>query len=419
MKQILIILTLASFLPGCLSCVEIKLDEREIPVQEQDVPYKTYQAMGNLCRTADGGLATVLLRQASNKSPGSSAFPSPYLERYEVVVVRTSMQGQVLWTKLAYTLANRITNRPLIHPLRDGGYLVFVATDLINLGGAQPSMKPAQIVIRLNSEGEIVDRQVNEAAGLAVGSGLFQPYQLLSMADDGFVVTGRLSTTSGSGTAVILIRFNERGLLQWSRTYPTELFLNNPVGVAATPEGGFVLSWFGRNNQENIDQSFLLKTDASGNQVWSRRYALFAARIISPAADGGYVLLGVLNPSLRSAYLYKMSESGDIQWVRAHPLPEGQSWITPYQLISTSTAYLLVYTAIPTGLHLLTTDLAGAEQSRRTVNVPTLTGSQVEVVRLPDNSFALAGQVLYNSVVLLRANPDGSTQWTTTLASDR
>ena len=405
----LLLLSLGTLLSAC---ERIELSVHQTPIQEQDVPYKQYETIGNSCQAADGGITTVLLRTASSQAAFSYNSGTPYVERSEVVVIKTNPQGQVEWTKIAWSGVRSSYFRPLIHSLNDGGYWVF----LYSLHYTTTSSNTVPTLVHLNSVGGVLTTQTVVGVNLNVS---FLAQSIFPLADKGFLISGL--AYDGTKRVPSLMRFDKQGSLQWTHLYAQVTQTPNAYDLAATTDGGFILSWYGWNSAQKTDESYLLKLDAAGQAVWFRNYALFAARMVSQAADGGCVLQGIITSSLQSVYLYKLDKDGGIQWVRAYPLNAGtgQNLVTPLGIVTSADSYVLVYSASTSTINLITTNGAGDEQSRQSIDGPSMSMDNGDVLYLSDGSFVFSGKARssYKTVVLTKTKPDKTFQWTSTIAT--
>lgn len=97
---------------------------------------------------------------------------------------------------------------------------------------------------------------------------------------------------------------------------PAEDFV---TGLAAAPDGGFVLAGWTQNGSHGGRDVLLLRTDAAGNELWRRSYG-------GPAMDrgfyarhvaGGYVVAGVTGtPEDYDFLLMKVDDAGTPLWQR-------------------------------------------------------------------------------------------------------
>jgi hypothetical protein len=128
-------------------------------------------------------------------------------------------------------------------------------------------------------------------------------------ANEGYVVTG------ANISASLLIRTDSSGNLLWTKTYRiggNETFLPYLV---QTEEGGYALAG-------TINNSYaIIRVDPEGNVIWEKTYELSAKfhylRSFIRTSDGGYALVGTyLNqpPSDGQTWFVKVDIAGNVQW---------------------------------------------------------------------------------------------------------
>jgi hypothetical protein len=115
-----------------------------------------------------------------------------------------------------------------------------------------------------------------------------------------------------AGTAGV-IKLDPGGNAVWARTYSADPPLQI-TSIAAHPDGSFVLAGFhGTTNPE----AWAMKLDPRGNVLWSRRYAGNEFAKIRLTSDGGYIALGSITGNDSDISITKLTESGDVVWMRA------------------------------------------------------------------------------------------------------
>lgn len=156
--------------------------------------------------------------------------------------------------------------------------------------------------------------------------------------DGGFIVGGEV-TPEGSETAEArIIRLDAQGDLVWSRTYggPAD---DGFFDVLPTSDGGFVATGYTVSSGMGGSDLWLVKTDRSGNEVWSRAFGWKADDVglhVIETADDGYVASGYADNyrMVSGAFLVKVSASGEEIWSRAYE----RGW-SPTQLGSSDFAF--------------------------------------------------------------------------------
>ena len=109
-------------------------------------------------------------------------------------------------------------------------------------------------------------------------------------AEDSTVYTVRQTRRPGSGGYVIvgafdpievpakalLVRVDGEGDTLWTKTYGNDDNLNEALGVAPYFDDGFLITGY-RLMSGGQDDSFLIRTDSLGNQLWRREYGGYAS----------------------------------------------------------------------------------------------------------------------------------------------
>ncbi len=136
--------------------------------------------------------------------------------------------------------------------------------------------------------------------------------------DNGFIICSSL--TGINGTSINLIRTNSIGDTLWTRVIPQTK--GNAIEIA--PDHGFIIA--GQSNTNSI----VIKTDDSGNTLWSKNYypmgittAYSYATSICNTSDNGYLLCGNSDHSPSyfntfNIFSIKLDNNGDSTWGRIY-----------------------------------------------------------------------------------------------------
>jgi hypothetical protein len=137
--------------------------------------------------------------------------------------------------------------------------------------------------------------------------------------DGGCVLVGS-TTTAGAGSADIwLLKLNAYGDTTWTRTYGYTS-LDQGHSVQQTQDGGYIVVGNTRSVSTGSTDIWLLKTDASGDTVWSRVFdggRTDYGHAVRQTKDGGYIVTGrTTTYSGWHVWLIKTDANGDATWTR-------------------------------------------------------------------------------------------------------
>lgn len=134
--------------------------------------------------------------------------------------------------------------------------------------------------------------------------------------DQGIIASGFYTDSLGTNNA-LLVRYDSLGNLLWAKGYN---FSNDDqaLSVQQTQDSGFVLGGHAVNGLGGQDM-FLAKTDANGNLSWVRQYGGSGTdwgRVAMEDPFGGYILGGGSNSFANSTdvLLIKTDLSGNLLW---------------------------------------------------------------------------------------------------------
>jgi hypothetical protein len=210
----------------------------------------------------------------------------------------------------------------------DGGYAV---VGYLNTG---PSVYPSgekpydALLFKVDADGNML---WNRTYG---GNESDFAFSLQQTSDSGYIVGGE--TRSFGGSEAYLIKTDENGSMQWNRTFDLceGKEGNRILSVRQTSDGGYITAGFTFSCSQKLwgerggwDDSFIMKTDASGNEVWETAFGskddVDRATSVQQVADGGYVTIGYVHyydphgPVYiygQDIYLAKFDKDGNMLW---------------------------------------------------------------------------------------------------------
>lgn len=137
--------------------------------------------------------------------------------------------------------------------------------------------------------------------------------------DSGYILAGFTESHEWGNRDAWLVKTDAQGNEQWSKRFGGA-DTDNAASVQQTEDGGYVIAGatksFGSGNQD----TWLIKTDANGNQQWRKMYGGTGddgAYSVRKTLDKGYVLAGWTNSygaGSYDAWVIKVDENGNKQW---------------------------------------------------------------------------------------------------------
>jgi hypothetical protein len=224
---------------------------------------------------------------------------------YQVYLVKTNASGDTLWTRTYGGTSGDVGYS--VHQTQDGGYIVAGSTSSFGNG--------AQVyLVKTNASGDTLWTRTYGGAGDDYG------FSVQQTSDMGYVVAG-YTNPFGNNWQVYLIKTNASGDTLWTRTYGGA---GDDYGysVQQTQDTGYIVAGM-TSSFGNLTQVYLIKTNASGDTLWTRTYGgtgYDRGWSVQQTTDGGYVVAGVTFSfgNLTQVYLIKTNASGDTLWTRTY-----------------------------------------------------------------------------------------------------
>lgn len=218
-------------------------------------------------------------------------------------ITKTDSEGNVLWSK-AY--GDVQCNTPF-------GFST--TTDGVVGCGAAIGSSTEGWIFNTNAEGRLLwSKQYSLAKTLHSVKPLHS--------GDGFVAVG-------SGSSISILKTDLNGNVIWFREFISLPGSKNAYDVISLEDGSFVLTGqLYHNAYGGIADIFLLKVDASGNETWFKQYGFTFqdyGKCVQQAADGGFIIAGYTNSSGFGdwdAVLLKTDASGNLEWAKTY----GKGW---------------------------------------------------------------------------------------------
>ncbi len=241
-------------------------------------------------QTSDGGYVFVASAESSGTRPAGIWF------------IKTDANGETLWTR---TYAGEY-GPSMVEQTADGGYVISGNTSYFSPGGADV------LLIKSDSNGGLMWTSTWGGAGDDVGNSVQQT------ADGGYIIAANTMSFGAGSQDVWLIKTDSMGDTLWTRTFGGDSF--EYAGSAnQTPDGGYIVVG-ATTTPSDSPAVYLIKTDASGDTLWTRTFAgrgWTAGQSGALTRDGGYVIVGFCGSGLPDVYLAKTDSNGDTLWTRS------------------------------------------------------------------------------------------------------
>lgn len=292
-------------------------------------------------------------------------------------VICINENGDTLWTKTYGAIANDETNS--IHETSDHGFIIAGKTFSFSTGMSSDGM-----VLKLDSLGNL---KWSKAFG---GSDFDEAAAAIQTKDGNYLVLGFISNTpvgtdilllkldtngdtlwtkiiSGTGyddmsdlvelnngdiiicgytdsftidyhSDLLLMRMDKNGNIKWSKTYGGSLDEKGGTIHLNSDSTLLMCGWTSSFGAGSMD-AFLLKTDLSGNTIWSMTYGGPAPELLMSVKDlpsGQLLAIGATysyGAGDLDSYLLKLNSNGDTLWARTYG---GKKQEMPFSFFKTS-----------------------------------------------------------------------------------
>lgn len=218
----------------------------------------------------------------------------------------------------------------------DGGYIMVgstLSTDAIPLGNHHGNYDV--YVIKTTNTGVVEWQKTIGGSNYDVGTSVSQT------ADNGYIISGYTSSNGGDITSnfgfsdCLVIKLDELGSIQWSKTYGGSGF-DSALDLVQTNDGGYVIAANSGSSDGQVTQNmgdsdiWIVKLDVLGALVWEKSIGGSANDLITninKTSDDGYLLVGHTfsndgdvfeNQGSCDAWILKLNSAGAIEWQKTY-----------------------------------------------------------------------------------------------------
>jgi hypothetical protein len=226
----------------------------------------------------------------------------------DIWLVKTDAYGNESWDR---TFGDTLSNvGRSVEQTSDGGYIIAGATSSGHAGSDNvPLVKTDSMGIRM---WDTTFGGVKYAAGYSVGQ----------TADGGYVVTGVTWPHANGAGDIWLAKTDASGNEVWTRTFGGARY-DYGYSVQQTSDGGYIVAGATDSYGAGYDDLWLVKTDASGSRVWDKVLGGMNPDVgnsVQQTSDGGYIVVGYTwsQGANYDAWLVKTDVSGNEVWSRTY-----------------------------------------------------------------------------------------------------
>jgi hypothetical protein len=257
---------------------------------------------------------------------------------------------------------------------------------------------PAPYTMSNGGTGSFQKEQWNMTYGGAKDDGA---YSVIETSDGGYAAAGFTSSFGAGENDVWLVKTVANGVLQWNMTYGG---VNDDSAkcLIQTSDGGYLLA--GYTNSGGPSQStYIVKTDVTGNMVWSKILSGSSANSVIEASEGTYAL-AIEYPNAFG--LIKVDSAGNILLNQTYAGPSNQA-STQAIVQAEDNGYTIAGSTTSStgsrGTWLVKTDSAGEMLWSKTF--PSL--GAYTLIKTVEGGYALTGDRAF----LIITDSGGNVQW--------
>jgi hypothetical protein len=266
-----------------------------------------------------------------------------------------------------------------------------------------------------NSVGVTVSVQGSPWTNTFGGSASDGAFAVKQTMDGGFVFVGTTDSFGAGGMDVYLVKTNAFLEEQWSTTYGGETDDRGSY-VCLTQDGGYAVVGSTRATGPGPGDVYFLKTDADGNELWSRTYGADGDQsgwYIQQTSDDGYIIAGradSLTADDVDFHLVKTDAEGNQTWARTFGGPEDDTLGSCDQTMDGGFVLVGSFFAA-TYISLVRTDASGNVLWSKTYGDGDEIAYGFGVSKTSDGGFVVSGGATPWGMVILKTDANGDLLW--------
>ncbi|MFH2142668.1 MAG: T9SS type A sorting domain-containing protein [Bacteroidota bacterium] len=223
------------------------------------------------------------------------------------LIIKTDCTGDTIWKKV-YDLSNTGTESAMsLLELNNGGYIVSGYYQDTNL------LKKDMYLMELDVKGNII---WFKAYGGTENEG---SYMLKQTYDKGFILCGYTSSSmSYGGNDIYVVKTDSLGNVDWENNYGG-VSDESGYSIDLTYDGGYIIGGKTYSYGLGVDDLYMVKIDSQGNFKWQKTYGTSGddyGEMIIQTLDSGFVFVGGIDNGSGgyNSYIVKTDSSGNYEW---------------------------------------------------------------------------------------------------------
>ena len=226
-----------------------------------------------------------------------------------LVILSTSGFSQT-WTK-TYGTTSSDEEGEVVQQTFDGGYIITGKTSPFN------KWYHDLLLVRTDNSGDALWTKTYGGTSFSAGVDVKQTI------DNGFIISGYFSSLESNNFDFWLLKTDSNGDTLWTNTFGGS-YNDYGSSVFQTDDGGYVIIGSTESYGAGGSDFWIVKTDASGDSLWSKTYGGSYHEIAFEAqatSDGGYIIAGYtqLQGFLNSdVWLVKLFSNGEVDWTQTY-----------------------------------------------------------------------------------------------------
>jgi hypothetical protein len=255
------------------------------------------------------------------------------------------------------------------------------------------------------------------------GSGEEKGWSVQQTTDGGFIITGDTYTYGAGISDVYLIKTDSSGDTLWTKTFGGSLW-EHSYSVQQTLDGGYIIAGSTQSFSAGFEDFYLIKTDSLGNEVWSQVFGGGGGddgRYVRQTSDGGYVMTGrtmSYGAGYYDVWLIKTDESGNLIWSQTYGGGDADEAWSVQQ--TSDGGYIIAGSTVSYGAGSEDVYLIKTDESGNQIWSQTFGGSNVDngygVVQTSDGYYLVTGYTRsfgagYADLYLIKTDESGNPIW--------